>query len=143
VTLVRTGGRDLAAGKELVARDGQRAAARQNRLGEARPTVPKALTWLMLAAVAITLAITGVVTAADVAGAHRVIVALAAAVFVTALILISDMDQPHRGALKRSPQQAEFVRAQMAAEIRGPLPCDDDGLPLRAPGFRAQTEPPG
>jgi hypothetical protein len=144
VDLVRAGGRDLEAGKELVARDGQRAAARQNRLGEARPTLPTALTWLMLAALSITLAVIGVVTAADVAsGAHRVIVVLTAVVFVTALILISDLDQPYRGALKRSPKQTEFVRAQMAAEMRGPLPCDDAGLPLRAPGFRARTDPLG
>jgi hypothetical protein len=29
----------------------------------------------------------------------------------------------------------------MAAEVRGPLPCDDAGVPLRAPGFQARTDP--
>jgi hypothetical protein len=144
VAMVRASGHDLEAGKELVARDGQRVPARQNRLGEARPALPKALTWLMLAAVAITLAVIGVVTAADVAaGAHRVIVVVTAAVFMTALILIRDMDQPYSGALARSPRQTEFVLGQMAGEIRGRLPCDDAGVPLRAAGFRAATDPVG
>ena len=50
VDLVRTPN-ESTAGKQIVERDGERAGARQNRLGEARPTVPGALSWLMLVAV--------------------------------------------------------------------------------------------
>ena len=46
-------------------------------------------------------------------------------------------DRP--GALQRSPSQTEFIRAQIAPEVRGPLPCDDGGMPTRAPDLPAST----
>ena len=59
------------------------------------------------------------------------------------LFLIQDLDQPYAGALRREPTQTEFVRDQIAAELRGPLPCDGDWLPTDAPGFRPATAPLG
>lgn len=143
VRLVRERGESYA-GEELVQRDGERASARQRRLGEARPTVPDALAWLMLAAVVTVLAIVGTATLASVErGVHIAIVVCAAIAFAATLILIQDLDQPYAGALRREPTQTEFVRDQIAAELRGPLPCDDAGLPTGAPGFRATTAPLG
>jgi hypothetical protein len=130
VRLVRARG-GSSAGENLVRRDGERATARQHRLGEARPTVPTVLSVLMLGAVAVEPRV------------HLAIVVAAAVVFAATLILIRDLDQPYSGALHRNPTQTEFVRDQIAAEVRGPLPCDDAGLPTRARGFRATTAPLG
>jgi hypothetical protein len=141
VRLTRTSAEENA-GENLVARDGERASARQERLGEARPTVPGALFVLMVlaVAVAVTLGIFGVVTARSVGrGVHTVIVVATGVVLAATLMLVRDLDQPYAGALGRSPSQTEFIRAQIAPEVRGPLPCDDGGMPTRAPGFRALT----
>ena len=72
-------------------------------------------------------------------GVHVVIVIATGVVLAATLTLVRDLDQPFAGALRRSPSQTEFIRAQIAPEVRGPLPCDDDGMPIRAPGFRAST----
>ena len=132
------------AGEQLVKRDGERATARQNRLGEARPTVPKALSWLMLAVVVMVLAVLGTATlmAAE-QSVHLAIVVGAALAFTSTLILIRDLDQPYAGALRREPTQTKFVRGQIAAEVHGRLPCDRAGLPTGAPRFRATTTPLG
>ena len=141
VRLTRTSA-ERNAGENLVARDGQRASARQQRLGEARPTVPGALFLLMLFAVAVTLGIAGVVTESPVGrGVHLVIVVATGAVLATTLTLVRDLDQPYSGALRRDPNQTEFIRAQIAPEVRGALPCDDRGIPRRAPDFHASTSP--
>ena len=131
---------ERSAGENLVARDGERASARQERLGEARPTVPRALFLLMVLAVAATLGIVGVVTERSVGrGVHPIVVVAAGVVLAATLTLVRDLDQPYAGPLRRSPSQTEFIRAQIAPEVRGPLPCDDGGLPTRAPGFKAST----
>ena len=137
VRLTRTSAEENA-GENLVARDGERASARQERLAQARRTVPVALFLLMV--LAVTLGIFGVVTARSVGrGVHTVIVVATGVVLAATLMLVRDLDQPYAGALGRSPSQTEFIRAQIAPEVRGPLPCDDDGMPTRAPDFRAST----
>ena len=139
VRLTRTSA-ERNAGENLVARDGERASARQERLGEARPTVPRALFLLMVLAVAATLGIVGVVTERSVGrGVHPIVVVAAGVVLAATLTLVRDLDQPYAGPLRRSPSQTEFIRAQIAPEVRGPLPCDDGGLPTRAPDFKAST----
>ena len=131
---------ERSAGENLVARDGERASARQERLGEARPTVPRALFLLMVLAVGVTLGIVGVVTERSVGrGVHPIVVVAAGVVLAATLTLVRDLDQPYAGPLRRSPSQTEFIRAQIAPEVRGPLPCDDRGLPTRAPDFKAST----
>ena len=141
VRLTRTSA-ERNAGENLVARDGERASARQERLGEARPTVPRALFLLMVLAVGVTLGIVGVVTERSVGrGVHPVVVVAAGVVLAATLTLVRDLDQPYAGPLRRSPSQTEFIRAQIAPEVRGPLPCDDDGMPIRARDFRASTSP--
>jgi hypothetical protein len=127
-------------GSDIVERDGERAAARQRRLAEARPSVPGALNLLMLAAVAGTLVILGVASAGVVRpGVHAAIVVLSAVIFGATLLLIRDFDQPYRGLTGRAPEQTRFVRDLMAREIRGPLPCGADGLPRDDPAFRVAT----
>ena len=74
---------------------------------------------------------------------HVAIVLAAATAFVSTLLLILDFDHPYAGALRRDPTQTEFVRNQIAAEVRGPLPCDSAGLPADAPSFRSTTSPLG
>jgi len=141
VRLSRTSA-EQSAGENLVARDGERASARQERLGEARPTVPVALFVLMVVAVAVTLGIVGVATEGSVGrGVHAVIVVATGVVLAATLLLVRDLDQPYAGVVRRSPSQTEFIRAQIAPEVRGPLPCDDDGMPIRARDFRASTSP--
>jgi protein-S-isoprenylcysteine O-methyltransferase Ste14 len=141
VRLTRTSA-EQSAGENIVARDGERASARQERLGEARPTVPAALFVLMVVAVAVTLGIVGVATEASVGrGVHAVLVVATGVVLAATLLLVRDLDQPYAGLLRRSPSQTEFIRAQIAPEVRGALPCDDDGMPTRAPDFRASTSP--
>jgi hypothetical protein len=141
VALVRAKGSSTA-GANLVARDGQRATARQNRLGEARPTVPRALDWLMLATVVVLLGILGAATLPGVdPRVHVTIVAAAAILFAATLLLIGDLDQPYAGAIRRDPTQTQFILNQIAPEVHGPLPCDRNGLPTDAPGFRATTAP--
>ena len=143
VRLVRTPD-ESTAGKQIIERVGERASARQNRLGEAGRTVPDALWWLMLVAVLTVLAVLS--TASSSAASPIIqagIVLVAAAAFTSTLLLISDLDQPYAGALRRDPTQTEFVRDQIAAEVRGPLPCDSSGLPIDAPGFRQATAPLG
>jgi hypothetical protein len=143
IRLVREGG-ESKAGEDLVRRDGQRATARQDRLGEARSKVPNALLWVMLAAVTITLAIMGAATLNTAGpGIHLAIVVAAAAVFASMLILIDDLDQPYDGWVNRGPAQTEFVRDQIASEVRGPLPCDAAGIPTGVTGFQARTAPLG
>jgi hypothetical protein len=143
IPLARTR-RESIAGKQLIDRDAERTTARQERLGEARPTVPDALSWLMLAAVVMVLGVLGTATFSSVQPAvHLAIVLAAAAAFAFTLILIQDLDQPYAGALTRDPTQTEFVRDQIAAELRGPLPCNSSGLPTGVPGFRATTAPLG
>jgi hypothetical protein len=130
------------AGEAFVARDGERARARQERLGEARPSVPVALYLLMLLAVVGTLGIMGVVTGAAVRpGVHAAIVVVAAVTFGATLLLIRDFDQPYKGLTGRDPGETKFVRDQIDSEVRGSLPCDDRGLPRDARGFRATTSP--
>jgi Protein of unknown function (DUF4239) len=128
------------AGENLVARDAERASARLERLAQARPTVPGALFLLMVLAVAVTLGVFGVVTERSMgSGVHSVIVVATGVVLAATLALIRDLDQPYAGVLRRSPSQTEFIRAQIAPEVRGPLPCDNDGMPTHAPDFRAST----
>ena len=132
------------AGENLVRRDAERATAREHRLGEARPTVPTVLSGLLLGAVAVVLAVIGTLPGAAIEPRVHVAIVVAAAVMFTAtLILISDLDQPYSGALHRDPIQTKFVRDQIAAETRGPLPCDDAGMPTRVRGFRGTTAPLG
>jgi hypothetical protein len=134
--------RNPSAGQAFVARDGEGAAARQERLGEARPSVPVALFLLMVLTVASTLVVIGVVTAAVVRpGVHAAVVIASAVVFGATLLLIRDFDQPYGGLTGRDPTQTRFVRDQIAAGVRGPLPCDARGLPRAVPGFRATTSP--
>lgn len=132
------------AGKQIVERDGERASARLNRVGEARPTVPDALSWLMLVAVLIVLAVLSIASLSSVGSIVQAGIVVAAAVaFASTLLLINDLDQPYAGPLRRDPIQTEFVRHQIGAEVRGPLPCDGSGLPTDAPGFRPATAPLG
>jgi hypothetical protein len=140
IRLVRAGG-SSAAGEKLVDRDGERAAARERRLGEARPTVPGALSWLMLLTVVMVLGVLAAATlnAVD-TPVHVAIVVGAAIAFTATLLLIHDLDQPYGGAVRRSPTQTEFIRGQIAAELHGPLPCDAKGLPTADPRFRATTD---
>jgi hypothetical protein len=141
VRLVRAQGGSTA-GESLVARDGERATARQNRLGEARPTVPNALDWLMLATVVVLLAVLGAATQAAVeTRIHVTLVVAAAILFAATLLLISDLDQPYAGAMRRDPTQTEFILNQIAPQVRGPLPCDRTGRPAGVSGFRATTAP--
>ncbi|HLM27302.1 MAG TPA: hypothetical protein VK304_10100 [Thermoleophilaceae bacterium] len=143
VRLVRAPGGSTA-GEQIVKRDGERASARQSRLGEARPTVPKALSWLILVAVVMVLAVLSTASMPGVGRLVQVAIVLAAAVaFVSTLLLILDLDHPYAGPLRRDPTQTEFVRNQIAAEARGPLPCHPTGLPVDAPGFRSTTSPLG
>jgi hypothetical protein len=143
VRLVRTRS-ESTAGKQIVERDGERASARQDRLGEARPTVPNALAWLMLVAVVVVLGVLSTASLMSVGPlVQAAIVVSAAAAFTCTLLLINDLDQPYAGALRREPTQTEFVRDQIASEVRGPLPCDDDGLPTSQPGFQPTTAPLG
>jgi hypothetical protein len=143
VRLVRTPN-ESTAGKQIVQRDGERASARQNRLGEARPTVPGALSWLMLVAVLMVLAVLNIASLGAVGPIVQAAIVLGAAVaFTSTLLLISDLDNPYAGALRREPTQTEFVRDQIAAEVRGPLPCDSSGLPTDDSGFRPATAPLG
>jgi hypothetical protein len=72
-------------------------------------------------------------------GVHLVIVVATGVVLAATLTLVRDLDQPYAGALRRSPSQTEFIRAQIAPEVSGPLPCDDGGMPTGAPDFRAST----
>jgi hypothetical protein len=130
-------------GEQIVKRDGERASARLKRLGEARPTVPNALSWLMLAAVVMVLAVLSTASNLGVGRLAQVAIVLSAAVaFVSTLLLILDFDHPYAGALRREPTQTELVRDQIAGEVRGPLPCDSSGLP-GAPGFHPTTAPLG
>ena len=106
--------------------------------------MPRALSLLMLAAVVMIIAVASSATMASVGvRIHRVVVVTAATAFAATLILIRDLDQPCAGAVHRDPTQTAFVRAQIASEVRRPLPCDRAGLPTDAPGFRAQTAPLG
>ncbi len=130
------------AAEAFVAREGERARARQERLGEAHSSVPVALSVLMLLAVVGTLVILGAFTAAVVRpGVHTAVVIVSAVVFGATLLLIRDLDQPYTGLTGRDPTQTRFVRDQIAAEVRDPLPCDDKGLPRGVRGFRATTSP--
>jgi hypothetical protein len=81
-----------------------------------------------------------VVTAKGVTpGVHVVIVVVAAVVFGSTLLLIQDIEQPYGGVTGRDPSQTRFIRAQMLADVTGPLPCDARGLPRDAPLFRPQV----
>ena len=121
---------------------GSSATARQNRLGEARPTVPNALDWLMLATVVVLLAVLGAATQAAVdTRIHVTLVVAAAILFAATLLLISDLDQPYAGAIRRDPTQTEFILNQIAPQVRGPLPCDRTGVPTGVSGFQATTAP--
>jgi Substrate binding domain of ABC-type glycine betaine transport system len=133
-------GADDAAGSAIISRDGERATAREERLAEAHPSVPQMMYWLMVLAVVVALVLIGVVTAKDVGkGVHVVVVLTAAVVFGSTLLLIRDLDQPYDGLNARDPVQTTYVRDQMRAEVVGPLPCDERGLPTDAPLFRPQT----
>jgi hypothetical protein len=134
-------GSDDAAGSAILSRDGERATAREERLAESQPSVPPMMYWLMLLAVGVALVLIGVVTAKNVGrGVHVVVVATAAVVFCATLLLIRDLDQPYDGLNARDPVQTAYIRDQMRAEVVGPLPCDERGLPIDAPLFRPQTD---
>jgi hypothetical protein len=125
-------------GQAFVKRDGERAAARQERLGEARPSVPGALNVLMLIAVVGTLVILGTASASVMRpGVHVAIVVVSAVVFGGTLLLIRDFDQPYTGLTGRAPTQTELVRDLIVADVPVPLPCDSNGLPRDDPSFRA------
>ena len=138
VRLVRARG-SSSAGENLVARDGERATARQSRLLEARPTVPGALSWLDARHRRRGPRGDRHRTTTVDRRVHVVIVVAAATIFAATLILIRDLDQPYAGAVHREPTQTEFVLRQIAAEVHGPLPCDGNGLPTGVTGFRATT----
>ena len=141
VRLVRARGQSTA-GENLVARDCERATARQNRLGEARPTVPRALDWLMLATVVVLLGVLGAATLTAVdTRIHVTIVVAGAILFSATLLLIGDLDQPYAGTIRRDLTQTQFILNQIAPQVRGPVPCDRNGLPNRAAGFHATTAP--
>lgn len=133
-------GLDEAAASAILERDGERATARQDRIAESNPSVPSAMYWLMLLAVAVALVLIGIVTAKGVGpGVHIAVVATAGVVFGATLLLIRDLDQPYNGLNAREPEQTRSVRDQMTDEVVGRLPCDARGLPTDAPLFRPQT----
>lgn len=140
--LERSGGAAAATGHDLVVRDSQRAQGRQQRLGEVRPSTPLALYLLMLLSVAATLVVIGVVTARSAGPAvHMTIVVATAGLFAATLLMIYDLDQPYDGTVGRAPTQTRLVLTQMEQQVEGPLPCDAEGRPKRAPGFEPQTTP--
>jgi Protein of unknown function (DUF4239) len=141
VRLVRSGA-DENAGTAMITRDGERVAARQDRLAEAGTSVPTIMYALLLLAVAVALVVVGIVTAKGVsAGVHAMVVLAATVVFASTLLMIRDLDQPYDGITGRNPTQTMFVRAQMQQDVVAELlPCDDRGMPKDAPLFRPQVE---
>jgi hypothetical protein len=134
-------GADETAGAAIIARDAERVTARQDRLAEARTSVPPLMYTLLLLAVAVALLIVGVVTAKGVSAAvHAIIVGAAAVVFAGTLLMIGDLDQPYDGITGRSPTHTRFVLEEMQRDVAGELPCDGGGLPKDAPLFRRETE---
>ncbi len=121
---------------DLIEHDGARAAARQERLGEARPAIPGALYALMLVVVAITLVVLAVVTASSVRpGVHLAIVIVSTLAFGATLLLIRDLDEPYNGITARSPAETEFIIDLIRPDAPPSLPCDDAGLPIDESGF--------
>jgi hypothetical protein len=134
-------GADETAGAAIISRDAEQVTARQERLAEARTSVPPIMYGLLLVAVAVALLIVGVVTAKGVSAAvHAIVVGAAAVVFAGTLLMIGDLDQPYDGTTGREPTHTVFVLDQMERDVTGELPCDAQGLPKDAPLFRPQTE---
>jgi hypothetical protein len=130
------------AAQDLIGQDANRSAARQARLGEARPAIPTALYVLMLLVVATTLVMLSVITAASVRPrVHLAIVIVSTLAFGAALLLIRDLDQPYDGVTGRSPAETEFIIDLMRPDAPAALPCDPAGLPIDEPGFVATKTP--
>jgi hypothetical protein len=134
-------GADETAGAAVISRDAERETARQERLAEARTSVPPIMYALLLIAVAVALLIVGVVTAKGVSAiVHAIVVGAAAVVFAGTLLMIGDLDQPYDGITGRDPTHTVFVLDQMERDVAGEPPCDSKGMPKDAPLFRPQTE---
>ncbi|GAA4933917.1 hypothetical protein ACFPM3_04855 [Streptomyces coeruleoprunus] len=118
----------------LIAADKERSQARQTRIAESTPTIPGAVYWLMLTALAclvVTLALclprrnTALVTAGLVT---------ITALLTSVLLVIRDVDRPFSGVIEVPTTAIDTVEEDItedfvAAYGRGRLPCDDDGRP--------------
>jgi len=130
------------AAQDLIEQDAERSAARQDRLGEARPAIPTALYLLMLVVVATALVMLSVVTSATVRPrVHLAIVVVSTLAFGATLLLIRDLDDPYNGATARAPAETEFIIDLMRPDSPATLPCDPAGLPVDEPGFAATRTP--
>jgi hypothetical protein len=130
--------------QDLIEHDADRSAARQNRLGEARPAIPTALYVLLLVVVATALVMLSVITSATVRpGVHLAIVVVSTVAFGLMLLLIRDLDDPYDGITARSPAETEFIIDLIRPDAPASLPCDAAGLPLDAPDFEPSRTPLG
>jgi hypothetical protein len=120
----------------LIDFESDRIDARLARLGEADPSLPSGLNWLMLASVIVSIFGLAAFMKHDTGRVHSLAVVLVfGALIGGTLIMIGDLDRPFAGFNRIEPTAMTRSGLEMAQDfaIRYPsaaLPCDDKGIAL-------------
>lgn len=120
----------------LLTADQDRADARRERLTEAEPSIPTAVTTFMLFAIAVTILFLALVSPRR-SAAHSSATVLAALTLVGALYLIHNLDRPFSAALAIKPDQMQVTEGDLRKEFvarygENRLGCDTRGNPTTA-----------
>ncbi|MFE7549332.1 bestrophin-like domain [Streptomyces gardneri] len=116
----------------LVDADDQRSVARQTRLSEAAPAIPRIVYWFMVVALAATIGAFAFGLPAKRSPSHMVLLFVLAALFTGSLLLIADIDRPFSGQIRIDSTAMEDTVGDIGEDFTEdhpgrPLPCDSRG----------------
>lgn len=116
----------------LISADNERSEARHTRLAESTPTIPMAIYWFLLIALAVTLAAQALSLPRRTNETQVTALVAVAALMVGALLIIRDVERPFSGAISVPPtaisDTADDIGEDYAAAYPAHrLPCDDEG----------------
>ncbi|MCB5163934.1 hypothetical protein LG634_03665 [Streptomyces bambusae] len=120
----------------LVEADDERSVARQARLAEATPTIPRIVYWFMVASPAATIGGFAFGLPRRRGASHFVPLFVLAGLFTGSLLLIEDIDKPFSGQIRITNSDMAATAADIAEDFTEDhpgrsLPCDATGLRLR------------
>jgi hypothetical protein len=121
----------------LVDTDRDRAQARQARLSESTPAIPGVLYWLMASTLALTVAAYAYSVRLHGSRGQVASVVVLTALFVSSMLVISDVDSPYSGPIRVEPTAIIITEKDIAEEFAARygadhLPCDAKGSRSRA-----------
>ncbi|MEV5970481.1 hypothetical protein [Streptomyces sp. NPDC051921] len=117
----------------LVEADDERSVARQTRLSEAMPAIPKVVYWFMVVSLAATVGAFAFGLPRRRGASHFVLLFVLAGLFTGSLLLIEDIDKPFSGQIRITNEAMTETAADIGDDFVTDhpdhrLPCDPTGI---------------